>query len=60
MSLVLIRRLTEMSIRNFSGSKAQPARKVDYVIAVCKPIAYKIWTPRVSKPHGPPRPGIGM
>jgi hypothetical protein len=39
MVLGLTQPQTEMSTKNFDGSKAQPARKADNLTAVCEPAA---------------------
>jgi hypothetical protein len=41
--------LTEMSTRNLPGGKGRPARKADNLTAICEPIVYKIWEPRLLK-----------
>jgi hypothetical protein len=38
--------LTEMRIKNILGGKGRPARKADYLTAVCEPIIYKMWEPQ--------------
>jgi hypothetical protein len=38
MALESTQPLTEMSTRNFSGSKGRPARKADNPTAICEPI----------------------
>jgi hypothetical protein len=37
--------LTEMSTRDLSGGKGQPARKADNIIAMCVPIVQKVLEP---------------
>jgi hypothetical protein len=39
--------LTEMSTRNLPGDKGRPARKADNHTAICEPIVYKTWEPRL-------------
>jgi hypothetical protein len=47
--------VTEMSIRNLSGGKGQPARKVDNLNPICEPIVCrKCESLDVSQPYGPP------
>jgi hypothetical protein len=38
--------LTEMSTRNLPGVKKRPARKANFLTAVCEPIVYKMWESR--------------
>jgi hypothetical protein len=38
--------LTEMSTRNLSEGKGQPARIADNLTPICEPIVYKMWEPR--------------
>jgi hypothetical protein len=38
--------LAEMSTRNLSGDKGQPARKADNLTAIYEPIVYKMWESR--------------
>jgi hypothetical protein len=40
MALMSIQLLTEMSTREFPGSKEVPALEVDNLIAICEPIVY--------------------
>jgi hypothetical protein len=38
---------TEMSTRNLPGGKGRPARKTDNLTAICEPIVWKMWEPRL-------------
>jgi hypothetical protein len=38
---------TEMSTRNLPAGKGRPARKADNLTAICEPIVYKMWEPRI-------------
>jgi hypothetical protein len=46
MALGLTQPLTEMSTRNLSGGKWQPARKADNLTAICELTVYKMGKPR--------------
>jgi hypothetical protein len=46
MALGSTQSLTEMSTRNLAGDKGRPARKVDSLAAISKPIVLKMWEPR--------------
>jgi hypothetical protein len=53
--------LTEMSTRNFSGSKERPARKADNLTVICEPIVYrKCEILDVSQTYGRPRSVTGI
>jgi hypothetical protein len=41
--------LTEMSTRNLPGGKGRPARKADNFTAICEPVVYKTWEPRLLR-----------
>jgi hypothetical protein len=52
--------LTEMSTRNFPGSKGRPVSKGDNFTAICDPIVKtKCEILDVSQPYGPSRPVTG-
>jgi hypothetical protein len=46
MALESTQPLTEMSTRNLTEGKGQPARKADNLTAICEPIVKKMWEPR--------------
>jgi hypothetical protein len=46
MALGSTQSLAEMSTRTLLGDKMLPGRKADDLIAICEPIALKMWKPR--------------
>jgi hypothetical protein len=47
MALLSTQPLTEMSIRKLPRGKGPPERKDDNLIAICEPIVYEMWEPRL-------------
>jgi hypothetical protein len=47
MALGSTQHVTEMSTRNLPGGEGLPARKADNFTAICEPIFYKMWEPRL-------------
>jgi hypothetical protein len=60
MALGLTQFLAEMSTRNLIGGKGRPVRNAENLTAICEPIVWKMWEPRVSQPCGPLRPVTGI
>jgi hypothetical protein len=52
MALGSTQHLTEMSTRNLPGGKEPSELKADSLTAICEPIVYKMWEPRLLSPVG--------